>query len=35
VGEFKLISDCLPGGNQPQTIEKLAAGNLDGNMKLD
>ncbi len=30
MGEFKLISDYLPGGDQPQAIEKLTAGILDG-----
>src|SRR5215470_5148028 len=30
VGEFKLISDYQPGGDQPQAIEKLAQGLNEG-----
>jgi len=30
VGEFKLISDYTPGGDQPQAIEKLVQGLNDG-----
>jgi excinuclease ABC subunit B len=30
MGEFKLISDYRPGGDQPQAIEKLAAGVTEG-----
>jgi excinuclease ABC subunit B len=33
VGEFKLISDYLPGGDQPQAIAQLAQGILEGKKK--
>ncbi len=30
MGEFKLISDYFPGGDQPQAIDKLAQGIIEG-----